>query len=218
MSGVRPQSTSVEPAVSGEKAFERIYVQKGMAVEPLVFERIAEDVDVMEEKVEGAPPPEEVAVGGYTAAEDLAVAAAGVDVVEEERVREREMSEMEKEAWRLLDRAVVNYCGSPVGTVAADDPATAGNQLNYDQVFIRDFVPSALAFLMKGEGEIVRNFLLHTLQLQVKRNTDNNLCGCYFYRDVQVFACLLSNKLVEIMFLSCDGILNSCISNASWCL
>jgi hypothetical protein len=39
--------------------------------------------------------------------------------------------------------------------------------LNYDQVFIRDFVPSALAFLMHGETEIVRNFLLHTLQLQV---------------------------------------------------
>ncbi|PWZ28736.1 putative alkaline/neutral invertase A, chloroplastic [Zea mays] len=41
--------------------------------------------------------------------------------------------------------------------------------LNYDQVFIRDFVPSALAFLMHGETEIIRNFLLHTLQLQVKR-------------------------------------------------
>ncbi|KAJ0899692.1 putative six-hairpin glycosidase [Helianthus annuus] len=38
--------------------------------------------------------------------------------------------------------------------------------LNYDQVFIRDFVPSALAFLLNGEGEIVKNFLLHTLQLQ----------------------------------------------------
>ncbi|MQM20105.1 hypothetical protein Taro_053119 [Colocasia esculenta] len=161
VSGVRPQSTSVESAVSGEKAFERIYVQQGMAVEPLVFERISEDADVVEEKVGGVPLREEESQG-----DDLAVAAAGVDVVEEERVKEREMSEMEKEAWRLLDRAVVNYCGSPVGTVAADDPATGGNQLNYDQVFIRDFVPSALAFLMKGEGEIVRNFLLHTLQLQ----------------------------------------------------
>jgi hypothetical protein len=35
--------------------------------------------------------------------------------------------------------------------------------LNYDQVFIRDFVPSVLAFLMHDETEIVRNFLLHTL-------------------------------------------------------
>lgn len=34
------------------------------------------------------------------------------------------------------------------------------------QVFVRDFVPSALAFLMVGEHEIVKNFLLKTLQLQ----------------------------------------------------
>lgn len=31
---------------------------------------------------------------------------------------------------------------------------------------MRDFVPSALAFLMNGEPEIVKNFLLRTLQLQ----------------------------------------------------
>lgn len=35
-----------------------------------------------------------------------------------------------------------------------------------DQVFVRDFVPSALAFLMTGEHEIVRNFLLKTIHLQ----------------------------------------------------
>lgn len=34
------------------------------------------------------------------------------------------------------------------------------------QVFVRDFVPSALTFLMNGEDEIVRNFLLKTLRLQ----------------------------------------------------
>lgn len=78
----------------------------------------------------------------------------------------REESETEREAWRLLRRAVVSYCGEPVGTVAAEDPECT-ETLNYDQVFIRDFVPSALAFLMRGETEIVRNFLLHTLQLQV---------------------------------------------------
>ncbi|CAK9162508.1 unnamed protein product, partial [Ilex paraguariensis] len=33
-------------------------------------------------------------------------------------------------------------------------------------VFVRDFVPSALAFLMNGEPDIVKNFLLKTLQLQ----------------------------------------------------
>ncbi|XAR52719.1 hypothetical protein NMG60_11020928 [Bertholletia excelsa] len=49
--------------------------------------------------------------------------------------------------------------------MAANDPADKA-PLNYDQVFIRDFIPSALAFLLRGEAEIVRNFLLHTLQLQ----------------------------------------------------
>nr|CAD1836855.1 unnamed protein product [Ananas comosus var. bracteatus] len=38
--------------------------------------------------------------------------------------------------------------------------------LNYDQVFVRDFVPSALAFLMNGETDIVKNFLLRTVQIQ----------------------------------------------------
>jgi len=75
-------------------------------------------------------------------------------------------SALEKEAWDLLRDAVVTYCGEPVGTIAANDP-TDPYPLNYDQVFIRDFIPSAVAFLLKGETEIVRNFLLHTLQLQV---------------------------------------------------
>lgn len=72
---------------------------------------------------------------------------------------------IEKEAWQFLRDAIVYYCGSPVGTIAANDP-TESSALNYDQVFIRDFIPSAMAFLLGGEHEIVRNFLLHTLQLQ----------------------------------------------------
>ncbi|GLJ10025.1 hypothetical protein SUGI_0120510 [Cryptomeria japonica] len=81
-------------------------------------------------------------------------------------IEDETQSPFEKEAWKLLRDAVVNYCGSPVGTVAANDPSDGTTPLNYDQVFIRDFVPSALAFLLRGESEIVRNFLLHTLQLQ----------------------------------------------------
>ncbi|KAG6411967.1 hypothetical protein SASPL_124623 [Salvia splendens] len=38
--------------------------------------------------------------------------------------------------------------------------------ITYVQVFVRDFVPSALAFLMNGEPEVVKNFLLKTLRLQ----------------------------------------------------
>uniref|UniRef100_A0A0D9W4L5 Alkaline/neutral invertase n=1 Tax=Leersia perrieri TaxID=77586 RepID=A0A0D9W4L5_9ORYZ len=73
--------------------------------------------------------------------------------------------DVEEEAWGLLRELVVHYCGCPVGTIAACDPNDA-SPLNYDQVFIRDFVPSGVAFLLKGEYEIVRNFILHTLQLQ----------------------------------------------------
>ncbi|WCJ19072.1 alkaline/neutral invertase [Euphorbia peplus] len=72
---------------------------------------------------------------------------------------------IEDEAWELLRSSVVYYCGSPIGTIAANDP-TNSNVLNYDQVFIRDFIPSGIAFLLKGEYDIVRNFILHTLQLQ----------------------------------------------------
>ena len=79
---------------------------------------------------------------------------------------DEEETEVEKEAWKLLQKALVTYCDTPVGTVAANDDSVKDSPLNYDQVFIRDFIPSALAFLLKGDHEIVKNFLLHTLQLQ----------------------------------------------------
>uniref|UniRef100_A0A0R0K1V0 Alkaline/neutral invertase n=1 Tax=Glycine max TaxID=3847 RepID=A0A0R0K1V0_SOYBN len=68
------------------------------------------------------------------------------------------------EAWEELRRSLVYFRGQPVGTIAALD--NSDEKLNYDQVFIRDFVPSALAFLMHGETDIVKNFLLKTLRLQ----------------------------------------------------
>ncbi|KAM3752455.1 hypothetical protein ACB098_03G019900 [Castanea mollissima] len=152
----RVLSTSVETRVN-ENSFERIYVQGnngGMNVKPLVVERIDKDENLVGE--EGSRIEVEGGVGDVNLRNLEGLIEPKV-VVEE--------SEVEKEAWRLLREAVVYYCGSPVGTVAANDPGDK-QPLNYDQVFIRDFVPSALAFLLKGEGEIVRNFLLHTLQLQ----------------------------------------------------
>lgn len=71
----------------------------------------------------------------------------------------------EDEAWNLLRESIVHYCGNPIGTIAANDPSSS-TILNYDQIFIRDFIPSGIAFLLKGEYDIVRNFILHTLQLQ----------------------------------------------------
>ncbi|ESQ34529.1 hypothetical protein EUTSA_v10007305mg [Eutrema salsugineum] len=72
---------------------------------------------------------------------------------------------MVAEAWDALRRSLVYFRGQPVGTIAAYDHASE-EVLNYDQVFVRDFVPSALAFLMNGEPEIVKNFLLKTIQIQ----------------------------------------------------
>ena len=73
---------------------------------------------------------------------------------------------IEDEAWCLLRNSIVYYCNNPIGTIAANDPSST-IILNYDQVFIRDFVPSGIAFLLKGEYDIVRDFILYTLQLQV---------------------------------------------------
>ncbi|CAI9105570.1 OLC1v1004518C1 [Oldenlandia corymbosa var. corymbosa] len=75
------------------------------------------------------------------------------------------INSVEDEAWNLLRASIVYYCNNPIGTIAANDPSAA-NMLNYDQIFIRDFIPSGIAFLLKGEFDIVRNFILHTLQLQ----------------------------------------------------
>ncbi|XP_050213826.1 alkaline/neutral invertase E, chloroplastic [Mercurialis annua] len=72
---------------------------------------------------------------------------------------------VDEEAWDLLRASMVYYCGNPIGTIAANDPSDTST-LNYDQVFIRDFIPSGIAFLLKGEFDIVRNFILYTLQLQ----------------------------------------------------
>ncbi|KAL3513368.1 hypothetical protein ACH5RR_026085 [Cinchona calisaya] len=72
---------------------------------------------------------------------------------------------MVAEAWEALRQSLVYFRDQPVGTIAAYDHFSE-EVVNYDQVFVRDFVPSALAFLMNGEPEIVKNFLLRTLQLQ----------------------------------------------------
>lgn len=74
------------------------------------------------------------------------------------------MSNLVAEAEKLLEASIIYYRGKPVGTVAASDPDS--DALNYDQCFIRDFVSSAIAFLIQGRAEIVRNFLVETLALQ----------------------------------------------------
>ncbi len=66
-------------------------------------------------------------------------------------------------AYALLRKSVIEFEGQAVGTVAAlhsDLPAE-----NYRECFVRDFVPSALVFLLDGEFDIVRNFLRTVLLL-----------------------------------------------------
>jgi Alkaline and neutral invertase len=70
------------------------------------------------------------------------------------------------EAWQALESSIIYYRGNPIGTLAAGDYSSPA--LNYDQCFVRDFVPAALIFLTRGRTEIVRNFLLETLKLQIK--------------------------------------------------
>lgn len=74
-------------------------------------------------------------------------------------------------ARKALEASIIYYRGRPVGTVAALDPEV--ESLNYDQCFVRDFVPSAIAFLMEGNAEIVRNFLVETLALQSRERQMN---------------------------------------------
>ena len=68
------------------------------------------------------------------------------------------------EAHDLLDASILQYQGEAIGTVAARDPEVEA--LNYDQCFTRDFAVSAIALLMKGKVEIVRNILMVVLELQ----------------------------------------------------
>lgn len=69
-------------------------------------------------------------------------------------------------AWQALEKSIIYYYERPVGTLAALNPGS--DPLNYDQCFIRDFIPCGLAFLTQGKTEIVRNFLTQTLRLQIK--------------------------------------------------
>ena len=75
-------------------------------------------------------------------------------------------NQLSEQAWELLKKTIVYHYNQPIGTVAASDPTVAA--LNYDQCFIRDFVPCALVFLIRGQPEILHNFLLKTLKLQIK--------------------------------------------------
>ncbi|CAN1157634.1 Probable alkaline/neutral invertase B [Linum perenne] len=72
-----------------------------------------------------------------------------------------------EEAWAALRKSLVVFRGQRVGTIATTD--NSDENLNYDQVFVRDFIPSGLAFLMNRVPEIVKNFILKTLRSWEKK-------------------------------------------------
>ena len=74
---------------------------------------------------------------------------------------------IEEQANRLLQKSVIYYNNLPVGTVAATD--SEREALNYDQCFVRDFIPAALVFLIQGKTKIVYNFLIETVGLQKQK-------------------------------------------------
>ena len=78
---------------------------------------------------------------------------------------------IEQKANRLLEASIIYYKSKAVGAVAATD--SEREALNYDQCFIRDFIPAALVFLIQGKTDIVYNFLTETVVLQKqKRRVD----------------------------------------------
>ena len=74
---------------------------------------------------------------------------------------------IEQQANRLLEKSIIHYQQKAVGAVAAAD--SEREALNYDQCFIRDFIPAALVFLIQGKTDIVYNFLIETVGLQKKK-------------------------------------------------
>lgn len=72
-----------------------------------------------------------------------------------------------KAAYQILEQSIMYHEDKPIGTVAAlSSPDLAA--ANYEECFIRDFVPSALVFLADGRSDIVRNFLTTVLTLRTR--------------------------------------------------
>ena len=67
-------------------------------------------------------------------------------------------------AYEVLEKSLIYYKGQPVGTAAACDESVVA--ANYHECFVRDFVPSAIVFLMNGRHDIVRNFLFTVMRIR----------------------------------------------------
>lgn len=75
-----------------------------------------------------------------------------------------------KPAHELLEDSILYFEGRPIGTVAALGKTGLASQ-NYEECFIRDFIPAGLVFLSEGRSDIVRNFLETVLSLRTRERT-----------------------------------------------
>ncbi|CAI8619053.1 unnamed protein product [Vicia faba] len=72
------------------------------------------------------------------------------------------ISSIEEEAWDLLRESVVNYCGNPIGTIAAKDPNST-NVLNYDQLQSWE---KTMDCHSPGQGLMPASFKVRTVPLE----------------------------------------------------
>jgi hypothetical protein len=94
-----------------------------------------------------------------------------------------------QKARQIIEDAVLFYRDEPVGTLASID--TRLDDLNYKQVFTRDFFVCALFYLFDGKYRIVKNFLQTLVDLQsIERQMDcfdagKGLMPASFHKEMQ---------------------------------
>jgi hypothetical protein len=66
----------------------------------------------------------------------------------------------------LYEKALVKLDGKFVGAVAAISDDRDHQDLNYNEIFMRDNVPVMIYLLLEGKFEIVKHFLNTCLRLQ----------------------------------------------------
>ncbi|WP_303902013.1 glycoside hydrolase 100 family protein [Thiohalomonas denitrificans] len=67
-------------------------------------------------------------------------------------------------AYAVLEASEMRYRGRVIGTMAARDPNAPAE--HYADCFVRDFVPSALVYLLDGRDTVVHDFLQTVLELR----------------------------------------------------
>ncbi len=101
----------------------------------------------------------------------------------------------------LYEKALVSFQGMPVGTVAAIPQKkqilmdhhlqviTPDKDLNYNEIFIRDNIPTMIYFLLDNRADIVQAFLNTCLKLQSQDSRTLGIFPTSFYVDRDQVVC-----------------------------